>query len=123
MLAAPKKKSETQQHIARNTWLLVFMLILAGAYTGWFAYFGFLSGSNRLDGTLGILLGLYICSHPAANMLEILLFMKADAREGLVSTGAGRFWLLLNLLTVLAAWAVIFNASLRFVMRVPGSGF
>jgi hypothetical protein len=123
MLADPKKQDASQAHVARNTWLLLCMLLLAATYTGWFAYFGTLSGSNRLDGTLGILLGLYICSHPAANMLEILLFMKPYARESLVSTGAGRLWLFLNLLTVLAAWAVIFNAVLRFVTRTPAAGF
>jgi len=113
--APPLRISTLQLRITRNIWLLVSMLILAGLYVGWLAYFGQLSHSSRLDGTLGILLGLYICSHPAANMLDILLFMTADTRESIGSTASGRLWLILNLLTVLASWAVIFSGALRFV--------
>ena len=117
MLAPPKKKSALHQRITRNMWVLGSMLIFAGMYVGWLFYFGPLTYSNRLDGSIGILLGLYIGSLPAANMLDILLFMRPDSREGLISTTSGRFWLLLNLLTVLAAWAVIFSGVLRFGWR------
>jgi hypothetical protein len=117
MQANPWDKNDIQTRIRQNLWLLGSMLVLAGAYLGWLAYIGPLTGSNRLDGTLGILLGLFICSHPAANMLDMLMFMSADTREGITTTNAGRFWLFLNLLTVFAAWAVIFGAILRFVDR------
>lgn len=107
------------EHMKRNTLLLAGLIMLGGLYTGWLTYFNGLNGSNRLDGTLGILLGLYICSKPAANMLDILLFMRADLRENIVSTNRGRIWLLFNLLTGIAAWGVIFSGVLRFVRHTP----
>ncbi len=110
-----RKNLEVHQRISRNVWLLGSMLVLGGLFIGWITWFGTLTGSPRLAGTLGILLGLYICSHPAANMLDILLFMSPDIRESLVSSTSGRVWLFLNLLDFFAAWAVIFTAVLRFV--------
>ena len=105
------------QRINRNIWFLGSMLVVAGMYVGWISWVGHLTGSGRLDGTLGILIGLYICSHPAANMLDMLLFMKPDIRESLVASASGRFWLFLNLLAFFAAWAVIFTGVLRFIAR------
>ena len=55
----------------RNTWILGILLLFAGVYIGWLAAWQTLTGVSRLDGSLGILLGLYICSHPAANGLDI----------------------------------------------------
>ena len=112
-----KQKNTNNNHIVRNMWILGSLLILGGIYIGWLSNFGAITRSNRLDGTLGILLGLYISSHPAANLLDMLLFIRADIREGLISTGSGQLWLLLNLITFIAAWAVIFTGILRFVSR------
>jgi hypothetical protein len=55
--------------------------------------------------TSGILLGFAkrIGSRPAANVLDFLLFMKADIRENLVSTNPGRAWLFLNLIIVVVS--------------------
>ena len=91
------------------------MLALAGLYISLHYFFEILIYSDRVDGLFGMLLGLYICSHPAANVLDILLFMKPEIREGLITSNQGRFWLLLNLLTFLAAWVVVFAGILRFV--------
>lgn len=119
MLTDAEMKNALELRITRNIQLLVGMLLLAAGYIGWLVYAGSFMNSNRLEGTLGILLGLYIGSHPAANMLDILLFMNADTREGLITTNRGRVWLLLSGLTGLASWAVIFAATLRFVTREP----
>jgi hypothetical protein len=113
--AQPKSDSVLQQRIKRNIGFLVLMLIVAGVYVAWLGYFGHITGSSRLDGSIGILLGLYICSHPAANMLDILLFMTPDTRESLISIRFNWLWLFLNLLTAFAAWGVIFTGILRFV--------
>jgi hypothetical protein len=112
-----KKPSEVQQRIARNMPVLGVLVLLASLYVGWFAYFGVLTGNVRMDGSLGMLLGLYICSHPAANMLDMLLFMSADAREGITATRPGQFWLVLNALTLLAGWVAIFSGAMHFVQR------
>jgi hypothetical protein len=112
-----KKPDETQQRIARNLPVLGFMALLACLYTTWMAYSGKLTGNLRVDGSIGMLLGLYVCSHPAANMLDMLLFMRADMRETIVSTGSGRFWLGMNALTLLAGWVAIFSGALHFVQH------
>jgi hypothetical protein len=101
----------------QNTWWLVILLLLAGGYVGGLALFPTLTGLSRMDGSLGILLGLYIASHPAANGLDILLFMRPEVRELITASPIGRFWLGLNALALLAAWAVIFVGTLHFVGR------
>ena len=117
MAAPAKKRSEIQNRITHNLPVLGLLVLLASLYTGWFAYFSALTGNARLDGSLGLLLGLYVCSHPAANMLDMLLFMTADTREGITATRSGQFWLALNALTLLAGWVAIFSGAMRFVQR------
>jgi hypothetical protein len=119
MTATPKKRSEVQQRIVRNLPVLGILIMFACLYTGWVAYFGTLTGNTRMDGSLGILFGLYVCSQPAANMLDMLLFMTADTREGITATRSGQFWLALNALTLLAGWVAIFSGAMRFVQRSP----
>lgn len=117
-MAAPvKKPDEVQQRIARNLPVLGLMALLACLYPAWMAYSGRLTGNIRVDGSIGMLLGLYVCSHPAANMLDMLLFMRADVREAIVSTGLGRFWLGMNALVLVAGWVAIFSGVMRFVQR------
>jgi hypothetical protein len=119
MVTPARKPSEAQQRIARNLPVLVILVLLASLYVGWFAYMGALTGSVRLDGSLGLLLGLYVCSHPAANVLDMLLFMTSDTREGITGTRSGQLWLALNVLTLLAGWVAIFSGAMRLVQRLP----
>ena len=119
MAASAKKPSEVQQRIAHNLPVLILLTLLASLYVGCLAYIGALTGNVHLDGSLGLLLGLYVCSHPAANMLDMLLFMTADTREGIISTRSGQIWLALNVLTLLAGWVAIFSGAMRFVQRSP----
>ena len=117
MAAYSTEKDIFCQHMNQNKWVLGGLLIFAGLFVSWLTFFCAPTVSNRLVGTIGILLGLYIGSHPAANMLDILLFMKADVRESIVSSNLGRFWLLLNILTGIASWFVVFISVLRFVAK------
>ena len=117
MAVPAKKRSEVQQRIVRNMLVLGILVLFASLYVGCLVYFGALTGNVRLDGSLGMLLGLYVCSHPAANLLDMLLFMTADTREGITATHTGQFWLVLNALTLLAGWVVIFSGAMRFVQR------
>ena len=115
MAVHAKLTGKAQVKVGRNTPVLCFWMVIAGLYVGWLAAFGVMTGDARLDGAIGMFLGLYICSHPAANMLDILLFMTADMRERIISNRSGKFWLGLNALTMLVGWVAIFSGALRFV--------
>ena len=49
----------------RNMKVLRGLVLLALAYRSLLYYLPTLTGANLLDGSLGLLLRLYICSHPA----------------------------------------------------------
>jgi hypothetical protein len=103
--------------LGRNAALLIVMLLLGGFYSGWFYFQGTLTGASGPGGAIGVVLGLYMASHPAGNMLDMLLFMGGDAREDILKTASGRFWLALNALVLLAAWLVIFIGVMLFVRK------
>jgi hypothetical protein len=103
--------------LGRNAALLIAILLLGGFYSGWFYFQRTLTGASGPDGVIGVVLGLYMASHPAGNMLDMLLFMGGDAREDILKTAAGRVWLGLNALVLLAAWLVIFIGVMLFVRK------
>jgi hypothetical protein len=88
---------------AHRTGKLWVMIALAALYCGFFLT---QSTPTRAGGILGVLLGLYICSHPAANALDRLFFRHhASWRE--LFDQAGILWLALNGLVTAAGWLVI----------------
>jgi hypothetical protein len=89
------------------------MCLLAAGYIILLALYPALTGSLKRDGILSVLLGLYICSHPVANVLDVVLFGRYTWRQG-SSMAAEVFWWGLNLLVVLAGWFVIYIGMLRF---------
>jgi hypothetical protein len=97
-----------------NTRRLWASVLLAIGYGGLLLYLQTLTGINTLDGIIGVLLGLYICSHPAAHMLD-LLYMAHGARQQLLSGGSGMWWLALNILALLAGLITITIGAHRFV--------
>jgi hypothetical protein len=102
-----------QQRRGRSFQTLLVMILLAIAYSGWLYSQRTLTGTSRGDGIISVLLGLYICSHPAANFLDLLFFARgAHQVSSLPST---IFWLALNLLVLLIGWIVIFIGATRLV--------
>jgi hypothetical protein len=102
----------------RNVKTMGILILLALAYIGWLYYQRTLTGDPRLDGSIGVLLGLYICAHPAANLLDALLFSGHAGRDS-PSWRSTLAWLALNLLVLFAGWNVIFIGTTRFVSRTP----
>jgi hypothetical protein len=92
------------------------MVLLAIAYTGWLRYLHTLTGTPMLDGSIGVTLGLCICSHPAANAVDLLFFERYNLRQ-ISSEWSGVGWLALNVLVLLAGWVVIFIGLIRLVGR------
>ena len=97
----------------KKMWALVLVAI---AYSGWFYFRRTLTGSEILDGSIGVLLGLYISAHPAANMLDMLFYARHGGRED-SSWQSTLLWIALNVLVVLCGWNVIFVGTMRYVSR------
>ena len=97
----------------KKMWALVLVAI---AYSGWFYFQRTLTGNDLLDGSIGVLLGLYISAHPAANMLDMLFFFRHGGRED-SSWQSTLLWIALNVLVVWCGWNVIFVGTMRYVSR------
>jgi hypothetical protein len=109
------RKDQPQRR--RNYVTLTVLILLALAYRFLLgSQSGGLTGSNETDGILGVLLGLYVCSHPAANYLDLLFFGRtslqvASSRRVLI------VWAGFNLLTLLIGWVTMVLGTTRFFTR------
>jgi Tfp pilus assembly ATPase PilU len=70
-----------------------------------------------LDGIIGVVLGLYISSHPAASLVDILFYRRA-IRYQIPSKRSLVLWLSLNVLVLFISGIVIFVGTTRLI----GSG-
>jgi hypothetical protein len=66
-----------------------------------------LTGMNHLDGIIGVVLGLYLCSHPAANLIDMLFYRRSSCYQ-FSSNRSVFWWLTLNVLVLLVSGVVIF---------------
>jgi len=97
----------------RDSWRLCGLILLAIIYGGLLSCQCISTGIHTLDGAIGVFLGLYVCSHPAANAVDSLLFGH-NARRQISSRRADMVWLALNLLALLSGWIAIFIGATRF---------
>jgi hypothetical protein len=74
------------------------------------------TAGSTLDAVVGVLLGLYICSHPAANGVD-LIFAQRGAIQRMTSQWSGLRWLLLNFLVMLVGWMVLVVGVSRLMGR------
>ncbi len=98
--------------------LLWALVLLAVAYPVLLHYTFSLTGSVRWDGVIGVLLGLYICSHPAANFLDMILFGGRSAPK-FSSMRSALLWLVLNMLVMATGWFVIFIGAAKLAASGP----
>ena len=89
-------------------------ILLALAYCAPIGLVGTLTHNAVLDGLVGGLLGLVICSLPARNTVDPL-FANRFALQQVWSTWAGRRWLALNALVLLAGWLVLFFGMISLI--------
>jgi hypothetical protein len=100
----------------RNTTVLWVLVLLSVAYGSLLYALRTLTGTSLLDGIIGVILGLYVCSHPAANTID-LLFLERGGFHQLSSEWAGMGWLALNVLVMVAGCLVIAIGTTQFVAR------
>lgn len=105
-----------QPRRGRNIKILWALVLLGMAFSGFLYDQRTLTGADNVDGIIGVLLGLYICSHPAANLVDLLLFRRG-ARRQFSSRGSAVLWLALNVLVLLVGWLVIFVGTTRLIGR------
>jgi hypothetical protein len=99
----------------KTLWVLVLLGIAYSSFL-WFQLTPI--GTGQVGGIIAVLLGLYICSHPAANLVDMLFFSKApDIGSHLSSRQSRVLWLALNMLVLLVGWIVIFAGTTRLVGR------
>ena len=87
-------------------------MLLALAYSGLLLVYSPLTGVERIDGAIGVVLGLYVCSHPASNVLDLLFMDGGVARRGGEERGIA--WYILNLLVLMAGWFAVWLGLTRF---------
>ena len=105
-----------QHRRGRNIKTLWALVLLGVTYSGLFYYRYTLTGANNVDGIIGVVFGLYICSHPAANAVDMLFFGRG-ARRWFSSRRSVILWLALNMLVLLVGWIVIFVGTTRLIAR------
>jgi len=106
-----------QHRRGRNIKMLWALIVLGITYNGILHYQRTLTGMDEVDGIIGVLLGLYVCSHPAANVVD-MLFFRQGARHPFSSRRSAVLWLALNILVLLIGWIVIFIGTTRFFSKV-----
>ena len=97
----------------QNNGLLLTLLLPAAAYLLWQVLAPTLTQNDLLDGSAGVILGLYICSHPAANGIDLLFYERGRFRR-IFSETSGLGWLALNALIMVVGWLVIVFGAARF---------
>jgi len=105
-----------QHQSGRNIKTLWALVLLGIAYSSLLYYQRTLTGTNKVDGIIGVLLGLFICSHPVANVLDTFFFSRG-ARSQFSSRFTAVLWLALNMIVLLIGWFVIFVGTSRLVDR------
>jgi hypothetical protein len=103
----------------RKMWLLVGLVVAAIAYSMLLFFWHTLTGVSKTDGIIGIVLGLYICSHPAANFLDMILFSRNTWQQGWTRRSI-LLWITFNSLVLLIGWGVIFTGTTLFTTFLPG---
>ena len=100
----------------RNYRTLGLVSVLALLYIGWMNFQRTITGMPQLDGTIGVLLGLFICSRPAANMLDLLFAQRNYATSSEWPTIR---WVALNGLVLFLGWLVITIGATQLIERAP----
>ena len=89
-------------------------MLLAAAYGAALYGLGTVSGNAILDGVVGVLLGLYLCSYPARATIDVL-FADRFAFQQVWSRWSGKAWLALHGLVLLSGWVVVFAGMVCLV--------
>ncbi len=96
-----------------NTGLLCAVVVPAIIYAAWLSTRQTITGSNFWDAALGVLLGIYICSRPVGNLMDMLYTQNIRWQD--LKKRAGVVWLVMNFITTFVGWATIVLGATRMV--------
>ncbi len=105
-----------QQRLGSKIITLSVFMALGIAYSGFLYFQPTLTGRYLFDGVVGVVLGLYISSHPAAHLVEMLFYGWA-MRCSFSSKRSVILWLSLNVLVLFISGVVIFIGTTRLIGR------
>jgi hypothetical protein len=100
----------------RNTGKLAALLLAAVLFIILLSRARTLTASSILDGSIGLVVGLYVCAQPAANAVTMLLFERHPL-QSFPSRRAFIGWAALNVLVLAAGWGDIFLGAARFMRK------
>ena len=103
-----------QQPYERNTKLLWALVVLTLIYSYLLYALRTLTGAPLVDGSIGVILGLYACSRPAAHAVD-MIFAERVSLWRVTSKGEGLGWLALNLVVLLLGLMTIMIGVMRLV--------
>ena len=95
---------------------MLALIVLAAIYIIWFQQRQTLIGYPTVDGSISVFLGLYICSRPAGNAIDLFFFQRSRFHHVVTEWSSIR-WLLLNILTLLMGWIVIYLGTAHLTGR------
>jgi hypothetical protein len=113
MHAAEQMNRMNRPRRKRNGKILWAMILLAFAFCAAVYIRPALTGSDELNGLLGVWLGLFISAWPAANFLNMILYEQALRRWRSTLQSDG-FWILLNLAVLMAGLTVVIVGTKLF---------
>ena len=103
-----------RQRPGKKVMFLSVLVALGIAYGSLLYFQSTLTGTNNLDGIIGVVLGLYICSHPTANLIDMLFYRRGIWYQ-FSSKRSVFWWLALNVLVLLVSGIVIFIGTTRLI--------
>ncbi len=93
--------------------LLGAMVVVSAVYITVVGSLGGALGIPKIEGVVGVVLGLYICSLPAANLVDMLFYSRVFGPP-FASRRKIAAWVALNSLTLIAGLVVIVLGATRF---------
>ncbi len=105
-----------QRRLGNKIITLSVLMVLGITYSSFLYFRPTLTGRHVLDGIIGVVLGLYITSHPAAHLVDMLFYRRAILYR-FSSKRSVILWLFLNVLVLLLSGVVIFVGTTRLIGR------
>jgi len=105
-----------QQALGCKVITLSVFIVLGIAYSTFLYFQPTLTGRHLLDGVIGVVLGLFISSHPAASLVDMLFYRRRIRYHSSLKQSVV-LWLSLNVLVLLISGIVIFVGTTRLIGR------